>query len=185
MWACIITPAAHVLWKCWRFSSFYSLLLFQRADNTIKSISLRSAGQEEKKPDAFIIRGIKATLCIVFHVPQFSAGRHNVRGVRPWLLGHLYNSAVRFFKNGPGLLRHRNQWERSGKSEQHRGSRFETSGTRHITTPPAPHETSVNLPSDLWHKHIQYGTLHNNTFCFHFMTNIVSEERPFFCKHCT
>lgn len=53
---------------------FYSLLLFQRADNTIKSISLRSAGQEEKKPDAFIIRGIKATSCIGFHVPQFSAG---------------------------------------------------------------------------------------------------------------
>lgn len=147
MWACIITPAAHVLWKCWRFSSFYSLLLFQRADNRIKFISLRSAGQKKNKPDAFIIRSIKAGLCIVSHVPQFSAGP--TQCTRRDYLATCTTQPWDFSKNASGLLRHRNQWKRSGKSEQHRGSRLETSGVRHTTNHnalPTPPEKTRKSP---------------------------------------
>lgn len=70
--------------------NFYSLSLFQRADNTIKSISPRSAGRGEQKTHAFIIRRVKSR--IVYCVPQFSAGwegawgGHNVHAVITWPL---------------------------------------------------------------------------------------------------
>lgn len=105
-WATVPDASMHYFLH---FSCFMEVLTFpeplfiiafyrtaMRADNTIKSISRRSGGETTnlmllsvttQKLESYKLRP-------VFH--SFRQADTMLRGVGRWLLGHLYNSAVRF-----------------------------------------------------------------------------------------